>query len=160
MIWCWADVSYVQNAALTSAWLQRKSKNKPRTVMTKRRPPRESRSSAVSSSLECLLRCVSRLHHLCFLCHTVFAAYWDLCFYSTGVWSSGLWSHGHGGAGSVLRRPGSQIRSPETHLLQGTIHMLNRGHRCHLQHCRQRGDQRLTIPFYSVDHRPGLIPPS
>lgn len=96
-----------QNAALSSAWLRRKSRNKPRTVMIKRRRPRESRSSAVSSSLECLLRCVSRLQQRSALCNTVFAESWGLCFPSTGVWSSGLWGHGDGGAGPVLWCPAS-----------------------------------------------------
>lgn len=44
---------------------------------------------------------------------------WSFC--PTGVRPSGLGGHGDGGAGSVLWCAGAQIRSAETHLLQGPL---------------------------------------
>lgn len=51
---CWCVC--IQNAGLIWACPQKKSRNRRHAVMTKRRCPRGSRSSARSSSLECLLR--------------------------------------------------------------------------------------------------------
>lgn len=53
----------MQNVDLIWGCQQKKSRNRHRTVTTERLYPRGSRSSALSSSLECLLRWVGKSQH-------------------------------------------------------------------------------------------------